>query len=91
MIKTVAETLLKTGDMCVVVKKGKKYVMVGVELGLTRDPMKAAAFDTDEQAIKLMDIARVDSRNDRVLGKSYDLVLLTKTEPGPECPKGEDK
>lgn len=61
--------------MVAVVKKGKKYVgEKNGELALTANLQDAMAFPDWKRAAKIMEVAAIDTRNARVLGKKYNIV-----------------
>ncbi len=79
MYKTVAETLVKTGQQCSIVKKGKRYLCFrSGELALTTDRQKAVAFKNEKEAVNLLNNAIVDDRNAKVIGRGCGIVVLTK-------------
>lgn len=79
MIKTVSEMLVKSGDSCFIAKKGKKYIGWGNgELKSVSDCSQALAFASVETLKRFLDSMTVDSRNENLLGRSYDAVLLTR-------------
>ena len=79
MLKTLKETLLKSGDSCLIVKKGKMYLTIrNNELAKSSRQGDAIAFSTEEQIEHFIGEATIDSRNARVIGNGYAIVPVTR-------------
>lgn len=79
MLKTVKETLVKSGDTCFIAKKGKLYVTIlNDELALTKSQMLATAFESPEHVERFLEVATIDTRNARVIGKSVTITDVTR-------------
>lgn len=78
-MRTVAEALIVSGQTCHVAKKGKKYICErNGELGLTTDPDRALAFESEAQLTEFISNVIIDTRNAQVIGRIYTHTTLTK-------------
>lgn len=85
-IKTLEETLQTLKEREVrkarVVKKSGLYLTIkNNELALSKKQLKALIFDNEEQVHTFIGNAIIDSRNDKVIGKSFGIVEITLSRP----------
>lgn len=78
-LKTIRETLLRSGDSCFIVKKGKRYLTIkNGELSLSRFQGESIAFESEEQIQRFLSVATLDTRNARIIGRSYGILPVSK-------------
>lgn len=78
-MRIVAQLLVASGDSCFVAKKGKKYIGAkNGELCLVANVGFALAFADEGDLEKSFLSLSCDSRNAKVIGRSYSIVTISR-------------